>query len=65
LEVVTMSKYPEISKSTPTAAAAALVDKIIAYLDRTHADHPEIPINVLWADLKRDIEAATNNQAEG
>lgn len=56
-----MSKHPEISESTPTAAAAALVDKIIAYLDRTHADHPEIPINVLWADLKRDIEAATNN----
>lgn len=56
-----MSKYAEILSHEPIAA---LIDKISAYIKRTHAKYPEIPIDVLWEDLKHDIEAAIN-QAEG
>lgn len=59
-----MSKYAEILGHEPTAATVALIDKINAYIERTHAEHPEIPIDVLWTDLKHDLEAAIN-RAEG
>lgn len=52
-----MSKYADILGHEPTAATVALVGKISAYLERIHAERPEIPVDILWSDLKRDLEA--------
>lgn len=60
-----MSEYAKILGHEPTTATVALIHRIDNYIERTHAAHPEIPVNILWDDLQSDLEAIIQQRAEG
>lgn len=56
-EVVPMN-YSEIIGHEITPAAAAVLDKITAHVERTHAAHPEIPVTAIWDKVIDAVQRA-------
>ena len=56
--------YTEVLGHAPTAATIALLDKLTAYVEQKHAQHPDIPESVYWDDIL-DILTNAIKQAEG
>ena len=56
--------YAEVIGHDVTPATAAILDKLTEYVNRQHAQHPEIPESVFWDDIQV-ILTERIEQAEG
>lgn len=57
--------YTEVLGHAPTAATVAILDKLTEYVNRKHAEHPDIPESVYWDDISDILTAEIEQRAEG
>ena len=57
--------YTEVLGHAPTAATVAILDKLTEYVNRKHAEHPDIPESLYWQDIYAILTAEINKKAEG
>lgn len=48
-----------------TPAAQAIIDRLNEYVERKHAEHPDIPRERYWAALEAELKDIIKNRTEG